>query len=463
MKHRPFGPFLGILGCVLLVFAAIPGFAVELRAGTAKAVISPAPGTELIGVMGEPLKGVENDIHARVLTLHDGDRRMVLLTYDLNCLDVATPLLRERLRDELGIDPALFIPLATHNHAAPIQIVPGNFEYGRWLAGRMFALVQEAMAAEAGPVRLWFGQGHEYSLRALGNAPIDYEVQALKVTRDDRPVALFFNHPTHPLQSVTDRVDPGHPGHAAGEIEARLPGVLAMFGAACGGNQFTLSGMSGTPESVGDYGRRLADAVLGISGDAWREVTGPLSGTLEVIDLPLAPPLPEKEARKLAKRYPKDIGFVPYPHKDRGSNWVRSLIEHYDKGIPFPKSTKDRVCTDDGFLVREYETPRAFPCVYEETIVARLGELVFVAMQGEVCAPIGMRVKDAFRAQTPILVTAYMGEHNLYIPTREIVRLNLYQAKVIQDQYASPVGWDPSVEDRMVSAVRRMVDKALKP
>lgn len=462
MMHTRFGILrVGAL-CAWLLFPAIPALAVELRAGTAKTVISPAPDTEPIGVMGVPLKGVEHDIYARALTLFDGERRLVLVTYDLNCLDVATPLLRVRLRDELGIDPACFIPLATHNHSAPIQIVPDNFAYGHWLAERIFDMIREAMESEAGPVQVYFGFGHEYSLRGLGNAPLDYEVQALKVIREGVPVALFFNHPTHPLQAAKDQVEPGHPGHAVEEIESRLPGVLAMFGAACGGNQFALPGMGGTPDSVRDYGRRLANAVLDIPEGAWREVTGPLSSTLEVISLPLAPPIPEEDARNLAAHFPKDIGFVPYPHKDRSSNWVRSLIAHYDKGIPFPKSTTDRVCTDDGFLVQEYETPREFPCVYEETIVARIGELVFVAMQGEVCAPIGMRIKDGFRAEAPILVTAYMGEHNLYIPTREIVRLKLYQAKVIQEQYASPVVWDPAVEDRMVGAVRRMVQQALR-
>ena len=53
----------------------------------------------------------------------------------------------------------------------------------------------------------------------------------------------------------------------------------------------------------------------------------------------------------------------------------------------------------------------------------------------------------------PIFVTAYMGEHNLYIPTRELVRLNAYQAQVIQIQYSCPVGWAPEVEDEMVEGV----------
>jgi hypothetical protein len=81
----------------------------------------------------------------------------------------------------------------------------------------------------------------------------------------------------------------------------------------------------------------------------------------------------------------------------------------------------------------------------------------FVAMQGEVCAPIGARIKDAFRRDRPIMVFGYFGEHNLYIPTRELVRQKAYQGIVIQIQYASPVGWAPEVEDEMVNGVIRMV------
>jgi hypothetical protein len=100
---------------------------------------------------------------------------------------------------------------------------------------------------------------------------------------------------------------------------------------------------------------------------------------------------------------------------------------------------------------------REFPCRYEETIVMKIGTLIFVAMQGEVCAPIGERIKDTFRSEHPIMVFAYMGEHNLYIPTETLVRHNLYQAQVIQIQYASPVGWAPEVEQEMGDAVIGMI------
>gem|GEM_PF-467984 len=462
--RKPCG--FGVLSSAPAIFLAIFVIsmnvsAFEMKAGVAKAVITPPLDTPLVMVNGERFNGVAHDLYSRALVLNDGSKRMVILANDLNCLDVATSILRQRCRDELGIDAAYFITLATHNHNAPIQIVPDNFAYGRWLAERMFALIQEAIAHEQGPVTLRFGFGHGYFLKSMGNAPTDFEIQVLEVLQGDAPMALLFNHPTHPLQADEKKIDVGHPGYAVEELERRLAGVMAMYGDACGGNQFTAMGMEGTLELEQALGKRLADSVMEIVRGDMQEVTGAIESRLEVISLPLADPMPFEEAKKLAGHFPQSIGFVPYPHPDRPSNWIRNLMKHYKEKIPFPKRTTDRVCTDDGFLVQSYDTPREFPCRYEETIVAKVGPMVFVAMQGEVCAPIGMRIKDAYRQEMPIMVFGYMGEHNLYIPTRELVRLGYYQAQVIQIQYASPAGWAPSVEDDMVTGVKGLISRVI--
>jgi neutral ceramidase len=151
----------------------------------------------------------------------------------------------------------------------------------------------------------------------------------------------------------------------------------------------------------------------------------------------------------------------PYPDERRPQNWIRVLNHYYETGKPFPKRLDELVCTDDAFMVDKHDDGRAFPCRYEEVITARIGPMPFVAMQGEVCAPIGMRIKDAFRNRMPIFVTAYMGEHNLYIPTRELVRNDAYQSQVLRIQYASPVDWDPNVEDEMVHGVIDRVKKMM--
>lgn len=449
--------FLAIATLGTVVGLAAEG--VQMSAGTAKAVITPEKPLTL--VMGVKPTGKEHDIYARVLVLNDGVNRLVAVTYDLNCLDVATPILRRRCREELGLEAAHLILLGTHNHAAPIQIIPDNFEYGRWLADRIFDLIQEAIRNERGPARVLVGSGYGYFVKARGNAPCDYEIQLLKVMRGDDVVALLFNHPTHPLQFSQTIIDVGHPGYAVDEVERHLPGALAMFADGCGGNQFPDRGniMFGSKEQVQALGKELAESVLKIAAGPLADVTGPISSKLDVISLPLAAPLSYAEAKRLAieKHVPLDIGIVAYPHPDRGTNWIRNLLKYHQAEIPFPKRLDEWVCTDDGFMVYELQEQRDFPCRYEETIVARIGPLAFIAMQGEVCAPIGMRIKDALRREMPLFVCAYMGEHNLYIPTREIVRMDAYQSQVLRIQYASPVGWAPEVEDEMVAGVLEIV------
>ena len=474
--------------CVCALAAlAVSADAFEMKAGVAKGTIT--PDEPLVMVNGNVSKGVHRDIHARVLVLNDGAGRLVIVTYDLNCLDVATPILRQRLRDELRIDPARFVPLATHNHNAPIQINPDNFAYGRWLAGRIFGLIQEAIANERGPVEVLFGNGYGYFVTSVGNAPTDYEIQMLKVMDGDAPMAIFFNHGTHPIQATEAKIGAGHPGYAIEELEAKLPGALIMYAASGAGNQFPgrleeyrdlmrearkkgreyVEAMS--EQKTAAIGHTLAEAALAIVEGEFQDVTGPISSTLERLSLPLAPPISRKKARALAKKFPKDVGFVPYPHKHRSTNWVRMLLRYYEKGLPFPTETAEMICSDDTYLIHKEDQEfldkyadsihDEFPCQYEEVIVAKIGPMPFVAMQGEVCAPIVMRVKDAFRRDRPIMVGSYMGEHNLYIPTRELVRVGAYQGIVIQIQYASPVGLAPEVEDEMVKGVVGIVKSVL--
>ncbi len=452
-----------VLGVILPVASGVCGEEVSMRAGVAKGVITPENWEKLTTVMGVKPARKDHEIFARVLVLNDGESRLAIVTYDLNCLDVATPILRKRCRDELKIPASHLILMGTHNHSAPIQIVPDNFEYGRQLADRIFGLIRDAIGSEAGPVKVYSGRGSFDAIRTVGSAPADYDIHLLKVMNGEKTVAVLFNHPTHPLQSGREQIDTGHPGYAVDYLEEKLPGSQVLFADACGGNQFPDRGliMYGTHDQVRELGKELGEAAYQTATGSLREVTGKIKSSLEILSLPLAAPLSLEKAKKLAeeKQVPLDLGFVPYPHPDRGTNWIRSLIDHHEKKIPFPKRTTDLECTDDGFLVQSIGDGREYPCKYEEVIVATIGPLCFVAMQGEVCAPIGMRIKDAFRRKMPLFVGAYMGEHNLYIPTRELVRQDAYQAQVIRTQYASPVGWAPEVEDEMVNGVLKLITK----
>jgi len=428
-----------------------------MRVGTAKVAVTPTQSHVCANGRKPDPPASYHPIHARCLSLFDGARRMVFVTYDFNCLDVATPILRERVERELGVPPAYLILLATHNHQAPIQIVPANFEYGRWLAEKIFGVIQQAIAKEEGPADIQFGSGHGYFLRSSGSAHTDYEVQVLRVIRGGKPVALLFNHPTHPLEGPPG-YGPSHPGFAMDDVEEAFPGALALYADGCGGNQFCIppAGISDRLSACRQRGHDLARIVVEVARGPMQEVTGPLQSALSVLDLPLAPPLPYERALELARGIPLDIGLVPFPDPRRPSNWIRVLLRHYQSGIPFPTRSSDTVCTDDAFFVSKLPEKRKYECRSVEALAARIGTLKVAAIQGEPCAPVGARIKDVLRQSGPAMMFGYFAEHNLYVPTREIVRQDAYQAQVIRIQYASPVGWAPEVEDETVKGVLAM-------
>jgi hypothetical protein len=347
---------------------------------------------------------------SRCMTLFDGSRRMAVVNYPFNCLDVATPILRERCERELGIGPEYLVLLATHNHQGPIQIVRENFDYGRELAEKIFAAIQRSIKKEEGPADLLFGNGYGYFTRSQLSYPPDYEIQLLKVVIGSRTVALFFNHPTHPQLGPRNMYGASHPAFAMDEIEAKIPGSTAIYADACGGNQYTFAPEGSDPlASCKSRGHELAEAVLKIGGGALQEVTGPIDSRLKVLDLPLAEPVPYKRALELAEGVPLDCGFKAFPDPVRDTNWIRALIKHYKEGIPFPTKISDYVCTDEEFLVPKLEQPRKYPCRFEEVLGASVGKLTLLAIQGEPLAQIGMRIKEVLRQRGPAMVFGYFG------------------------------------------------------
>src|SRR5215467_1086798 len=104
-----------------------------------------------------------------------------------------------------------------------MQIIPTNFDYGEWLAEKIFGGIKEAISKEDGPVELHFGFGYDYNIRASGAAPVDYEVQLLKVTKGAKTLAMLFNQPTHPVRGPDPYYGSSHPGYTMDEVEEAFP------------------------------------------------------------------------------------------------------------------------------------------------------------------------------------------------------------------------------------------------
>ena len=79
---------------------------------------------------------------SRCLTLFDGQRRMAIVNYPFNCLDVATPILRERCERELGIPPAIWFCSRRTTIRGRFRSFSENFDYGRELAEKIFGAIR---------------------------------------------------------------------------------------------------------------------------------------------------------------------------------------------------------------------------------------------------------------------------------------------------------------------------------
>lgn len=290
VRDTPLALFLGV-GIALLIavatLAPAPARA-ELRAGAAKADITPPVGGRLYGygARGDAVStGVHDPLFAKVLVLDDGATAVAFVTLDLGSIrKEQTRRVRERVRAAAGFDQVLL--LASHSHSTPTFDEPF---YATWLGEleeRIAGAVIEAHGRLA-PARLGFGRGRAEeghnrrkvsadgtvemfwrNRERLPTSPVDYELGVLAVDSiGGAPIATLVNFACHPVVLGPENLElsADYPGAMNGVIEERVGGVsLFMQGAAGDINPF----WDKTPPAEGGFeqaaimGQRLAEEAL---------------------------------------------------------------------------------------------------------------------------------------------------------------------------------------------------------
>ncbi|HOD51827.1 MAG TPA: neutral/alkaline non-lysosomal ceramidase N-terminal domain-containing protein [Candidatus Hydrogenedentes bacterium] len=163
---------LGLLAAACLF--AMAGNAAEteapvLRAGAAKANITPPLGCDIVGNFEVPkATHIHDDLHVRCLVLDNGERRLAIvicdnLGIDQNVFDEA----KKRLQEITGIPPEHLFMASTHTHSGPparVSKCPGVYgeltQYQRFLADRIVDGVQCAIN-NLEPAQVGWGKGEE--------------------------------------------------------------------------------------------------------------------------------------------------------------------------------------------------------------------------------------------------------------------------------------------------------------
>jgi neutral ceramidase len=340
-----------------------------------------------------------------------------------------------------GLSRERLLLSASHSHYGP-EIRPDKAEffkippefaakiepYGRWLTQALIGLVDRALGSLE-PVELFARQTKAdfASNRRPVNHGVDHDVPILEA-RDDAGIvrAVVFSYACH--NTSLDPMDGQYSGDWAGfaqsQLEEQHPGTTALFvtGAAADQNPDPRYQV----ELSRQYGAQLADAVhASLAGDGIAIEDGLAVAYAEA-------PLP----------------FEPLPSKAQ----LEANLATDDE----PLKTKAR------YLLRAMDEGRAFPRTYPCPVhVVRLGrQLLLVAIGGEPVIDYAHRIKREFATVAPIVwVAGYCNDMFGYVPTRAVLAEGGYEGGRSVLWSALPMPFAAETEDRVMDAVRRLVDK----
>ncbi|HVS15634.1 MAG TPA: neutral/alkaline non-lysosomal ceramidase N-terminal domain-containing protein [Thermoanaerobaculia bacterium] len=303
----------------------------ELRAGTARADITPPLGSQLYGygARGQAVStAVHDPLFAKALALSDGENVIAIVNLDLGSFGKPyANAVRSRVRAASGIEHLLLV--ASHTHSAPRFDEAFPSPEHPWLRELEEKVANAVIAASADlePALLRIGQGAldgcHNRRRVLEDgtvlmrwanrggeptSPLDPRVTVLAVDRaDGSAIATLVGFTCHPVVLGPENL----------EISADYPGaMMAAVESATGGQAMFLQGAAGdtnpnwdkTPPAEGGFermqelGRALAGEVLRVRPGAHEVPAGPIATRRRIVRLEPRWDLESPEVREVFVR-----------------------------------------------------------------------------------------------------------------------------------------------------------------
>ena len=373
---------LAVLSLALLAPSAAAACPDCVSAGAARVALTVPAGTPLAGygdrarrllppdLLGRhphafwfrPHEGSRDELAARALVLDGGGQRLTWLAVDLVAVDRAFTERVARALREAELVPGTLIVSASHTHSGPGAFMQSGVfgvvavdRYDREVRDALVAnLVEAVRRAEAArvPARVASAAvtGPDLTVGRL-KRPVDKEIVLVKIVSEaGAPIAAVWNYAIHgtTLAGVNLRLSADVMGTASREIE-RTIGVPALY--VNGAVADVSPSRHGEIESE-RAGRELAEAVR----SAWDAAEPAAPATLGVAEARVALPSPYLSLHNCV------------------ASWVPRFIR-----IPL------------GSLVPGDAT----------LIAARLGDVTWVAVPGELQSLLGQSIKRASRPELP--------------------------------------------------------------
>ena len=423
-------------------------------AGFAKADITPKQSMWLAGYAARtrPSEGTIHPLWLKALALQDAHgHRTVFVASDL--LGLPRPMaetIRKEAGRRYGLKRSELMLTSSHTHSGPVlegtltdcypltenDLQPIR-EYSQSLEKTAVDAIGVALSSLR-PVLLKTGQGEtgfaanrrnnkeqegarrlEAGLALAG--PVDHTVPVLALQDESgKTVGMVFGYACHNTTLDSYRWCGDYAGFAQIELEKRFPGAMAFFYSGCGADQNPIPRRS--LELCQKYGDMLARAVEEVLNRPLKTLEPEIETTFTIVKLPFDGQLTPAKLQAAAK--------TSKIHE----RWANRLLKDMDAGRKFPNS---------------------YPYPVE---VWRLGkDQLWVALGGEVVVDYALAFKRTLGPAT--WVTGYANDVMAYIPSRRIWDEGGYEQGAMYVYGLPAERWDPSIEDRITKAARRLVEK----
>lgn len=434
------------------------------QAGTAQAKITPEEPIWMggFGFRDHPSEGALMDTWAQALALRDPSGRTgVLVTIDVVGIDRDfSNRVRDAIQKAHGLERDAIVLACSHTHSGPVvgrnligtyPLEDSHREAIARYTDRLEKTIPDIVAkaiANLSPAALGWGQGHcGFAVNRRNNdwgsdiesrrdtltvqGPVDHDVPVFAVQDAAgklRAVVCVYACHTSVLRPY--QIHPDYAGYLRTALEAKYPGVQAMYVAGCGGDQGAFP--RNTLEIAQKYGNQLADAVIGVVDGHLQPITAGWTQSYEEIPLDFAS-IPDRDG------WEKDLqlsGGIDEGGNRARKNRARAMLEILDKGGSIP-------------------TTYPYPIQ-----LWRFGpDLDWFFLGGEVTVGYALRIKANLGASRTF-VAAYSNDVMNYIPTKTVLEEGDYEAVDNVWFYGQPAPWSDRVEEQVIAGVREILSKS---
>ncbi len=360
----------------------------ELKVGMAVENITPDPRVKnWIG--GKPFEGVHDSIYVRALALNDGQREIVIVSWDLvDAGESATDEVRKAISAQLKIPETHITVNAAHNHSAPWCPVYRQGYRGKEL-DTPWALMNLSPQNDEPYFKEWMGRLIVQTVKAARHAHDSMQPATLWIGRSDVSEYLYNRRPRTPKWGVEE--SNGLMGAATfGPVDRAM--TLISFRNESGENVASIYHLSCHAVCIYEHSKAIS---ADWPGEATKHISSSIGGKVIFLQGTAGDITPRKRGRDALNKMASglaDYAKSAYHTSSRltpGTLAVRSATV----GLPLNEKGKQRTGLD---------------ALNAEVQVITLGSLALVTLPGEPLTDLG----TAIRNQSPFPQTLVLGYSN---------------------------------------------------